>query len=136
MKKHPLQSYMLDEERITNPESKNYVLAKQNFIGSHIFGEWLGDIEGPEGMYVSFSYNEDFPAYLWYKDQWYHNTDEFINPDGKSNRWHKKHMEDMRPSNETHALPTSRLLHLIKKFKKIHKIKELEHTSVLPGEKN
>ena len=50
---------MIDEERITNDEAKEFVNNKENFIGSHIWGEQVGD------SYVVCSYGEQFPLFLW-----------------------------------------------------------------------
>lgn len=124
---------MVDEERITNPESKFYVQRRENFIASHIFGEDLGDLGL---MYVTYSYGEQYPAYLWHKNKWYYNTDDFINPDGSINEFTKKHMEDMRPTHDAHGI-SGRFMHsMIKKFMRKHHLQRLDHVSVEPGEKN
>lgn len=124
---------MIDEERITNPEAKEFVKARQNFIGSHIYGEDIGDLGE---MYVAYSYGVQYPAYLFYKDKWYHNTSDYINDDGSKNEYTLKHMEDMRPTNDTHGLSGYFLKEMIKKFIKAHDIKGIDHTSVEPGVKN
>jgi hypothetical protein len=126
---------MFSEARITNPDSKEFVRDRKNFIGSHIFGENLGGIEGPDGMYVAYSYGIQFPAYVWYKGKWYYNGDEYIH-DGEPNPHTEQHMEDMRPTDELHRKSTQQLRSMIRKFKKKHGIKGLTHTSVEPGEKN
>lgn len=127
------ESEMLDEERITNPESKFYVKNRQNFIGSHIFGEDIADLGL---MYVAYSYGEEYPAYLWYKNKWYHNVDDFILDDGTINEFTKKHMNLMRPTLDTHGLSGMQLKNMIHKFMKKHHVTKLDHTSVEPGEKN
>lgn len=124
---------MIDEERITNPEAKEFVKTRQNFIGSHIYGEDIGDLGE---MYVAYSYGVQYPAYLFYKDKWYHNTSDYINDDGTKNEYTLKHMEDMRPTNDTHGLSGYFLKEMIKKFMKAHDIKGIDHTSVEPGVKN
>lgn len=124
---------IIDEERITNVESKEFVKKRENFIGSHIYGEDIGDLGL---MYVSYSYGEQYPAYLWYDDQWYHNTDDYINEDGTINEFNKAHMNDMRPTLDTHGLSTYHLKNMINKFMRKHKIARINHTSVEPGEKN
>lgn len=123
----------LEEERIANTESKKDVDALKNFIGSHIYGEDLGDLEK---MYVAYSYGEQFPAYLHYKGKWYHNTDYYMLDDGKINKPTEKHKKDMKPSKETHGMSTIGLQSLIRAFKKKHKLGDNTHTDVEPGEKN
>lgn len=129
----PIDDDMIDEERITNPEAKEFVKTRQNFIGSHIYGEDIGDLGE---MYVAYSYGVQYPAYLFYKDKWYHNTSDYINDDGSKNEYTLKHMEDMRPTNDTHGLSGYFLKEMIKKFMKVHDIKGIDHTSVEPGVKN
>lgn len=124
---------LMDEERITNPESKHFVSRRENFIASHIWGEDLGDLGK---MYVTYSYGEQYPAYLWYKNKWYHNVDDFINPDGSVNEFTKQHMQDMQPTHETHGISGIWMKRMIAKFMKKHGIRDLDHKSVLPGEKN
>lgn len=123
----------VNEERIVNPDSKEFVKKRKNFIGSHIFGE---DIGGLGKMYAAFSYGEHFPLYLYYKGKWYHNTSDYELEDGSINNATEKHREDMRPTRETHGEDTETLKAMISKFKKKHGIKEISHTSVEPGEKN
>jgi len=105
----------IEEERITNPDAKYYVKNKENFIGSHIFGEDLGDLGE---MYVSYSYGEQFPAYVYSKGIWYHNTDDYLLPDGTTNPATDKHKEDMRPTKKSKGLSTTQLQSLISKFKR------------------
>jgi len=124
---------MMDEERITNPDSKEFVARRENFIGSHIYGEDIGDLGK---MYVTYSYGEQYPAYLWYKDKWFHNTDNYILDDGSINEFTKQHMEDMRPTHETHGISGRFMQSMIKKFMHKNKIQKIDHTSVEPGEKN
>lgn len=123
---------ILDEERITNKQAAEHVSKRENFVGSHTYGEDLGDLGA---MYVAYSYGEQHPLYLWYKDTWYHNYEEYINPDGSINKWTKKHLEDLRPNVETQGRPTSFLQKLIKKFKNTHGIGDNNHTDLNPGEK-
>jgi hypothetical protein len=123
----------LEEERITNPESKNFVKNRENFIGSHIYGEDLG---GLGKMYVAYSYGEQYPAYLWYNDKWYHNTSNYVLDDGTVNEPTNQHKIDMRPVQDTHGLSTFALNTMINKFKKKHGLGDNVHTDVEPGEKN
>ncbi len=124
---------MMDEERITNPDAKEYVARRENFIGSHIWGENLNDLGL---MYVAYSYGEQYPAYLWYKNKWFHNTDNYLLDDGTVNEFTKKHMEDMRPTRDTHGISGRFMQTMIKKFMKKHGIENLDHVSVEPGQKN
>jgi hypothetical protein len=123
----------LEEERIANTESKKEVSQLKNFIGSHIYGEDLGDLGK---MYVAYSYGEQFPTYLHYKGKWYHNTDYYMLDDGKINKPTEKHKKDMKPSKETHGMSTIGLQSLIRAFKKKNKLGDNNHTDVEPGEKN
>ena len=122
---------MIDEERITNMESKEFVKQRENFIGSHIFGEDLGDIGE---MYVAYSYT--VPAYLYYDGTWYHNTDDFKDNEGDSSEFHQQHMQDMMPAHETHGLSGRHMETMIRKFMKANNIPEIEHTQASPGTKN
>jgi len=128
----PKTEEMLDEERITNKEAAEDVKNKRNFVGSHTYGEDLGDLGL---MYVAYSYGEEHPLYVWYDGTWYHNNEDYIKPDGEVNKWTKKHLEDLKPNNETQARPTSFLKKLIKKFKDKHGLGDNSHTDVPPGEK-
>ena len=53
---------IFDEERIPNPEAGEFVDKKQNFIGSHTYGEDIGDLGK---MYVAYSYGEQHPLFVW-----------------------------------------------------------------------
>lgn len=132
-KKFNLEEDDLEEERITNPDSKKFVRDRENFIGSHIYGEDLG---GLGKMYVAYSYGEQFPAYLWYNDKWYHNTSNYVLDDGTINEPTNQHKEDMRPVQDTHGLSTFALNTMINKFKRKHGLGDNVHTDVEPGEKN
>lgn len=50
------------EERIPNPEADEFVNKKQNFLGSHTYGENIGDLDK---MYVAYSYGEQHPLFVW-----------------------------------------------------------------------
>ncbi len=127
-----IDEQILDEERITNKEAAANVNNRENFVGSHTYGEDLGDLGE---MYVAYSYGEQHPLYLWYKGTWYYNYDDYINDDGEVNKWTKKHLEDLRPNGKTQGRPTSYLQKLIKNFKKTHGIGDNNHTDLEPGEK-
>ena len=124
---------MVDEERIANSDSKEFVKSRQNFIGSHIYGE---DIGGLGQMYAAYSYGTQYPAYVWYKDRWYHNTDDYKLEDGTSNEYTRQHMQDMKPSLDTQGLSTYHLQKMINDFMADNKIGGVTHTSVEPGERN
>ncbi len=128
-----LNAEEIEEERITNPEAEYHVKNKENFIGSHIFGEDLGDLGE---MYVAYSYGEQFPAYVYHKGIWYHNTDDYLLPDGSANPATDKHKEDMRPTKKTKGISTKQLQSLISKFRRANNLPDISHTSVKPGEKN
>lgn len=51
-----------DEERIPNPEANDFVNKKMNFLGSHTYGENIGDLNK---MYVAYSYGEQHPLFVW-----------------------------------------------------------------------
>jgi len=123
---------LIQEERITNKESAEYVNTKQNFIGSHTYGEDIGD-RGE--LYVAYSYGEQHPLYAWYNNRWYHNYDDYILPDGTANPWTKRHLNDLRPNVETQGRPTSFLKKLINDFKRKYKIGDNKHADLEPGEK-
>lgn len=53
---------LFGEERIPNPEASELVNDKENFLGSHTYGE---DIGGLGKMYVAYSYGEQHPLYVW-----------------------------------------------------------------------
>lgn len=51
-----------DEERIPNPEADEYVKRRENFLGSHTYGEDIGDLGK---MYATYSYGTQHPLYVW-----------------------------------------------------------------------
>jgi len=123
---------IFQEERISNKEAAEEVAARRNFVGSHTYGEDLGDLGQ---MYAAYSYGEQHPLYVWDGERWYHNNEQYILPDGKPNKWTMKHLEDLRPHGETQARPTSFLIKIIQKFKDEHGIGDNTHTDLAPGEK-
>lgn len=127
-----IEEDVLDEERITNKKAAANVSNRENFVGSHTYGEDLGDLGK---MYVAYSYGEQHPLYVWYKDTWYYNHDDYINDDGEVNIWTKKHLVDLKPNVKTQGRPTSFLQKLIGKFKKANNIGDNSHTDLAPGEK-
>lgn len=124
----------LNEERITNKEASSYVNKRENFIGSHTYGEDLG---GLEKMYVAYSYGEQHPLYLYdaRTETWYYNFDDYILPDGSVNIWTRRHLKDLRPNEEVIGKPMSFLQLKIKQFKKKHNLGANVHKDLVPGEK-
>ena len=127
-----LDEAQIDEERITNTEAGESVNKRENFVASHTYGEDLGNLGE---MYVAYSYGEQHPLYLWYKDRWYYNNQDYILDDGEINIWTRKHLRDLKPNSEVQARPTAFLEKLIKKFKNKHSLGDNTHTDLEPGEK-
>jgi hypothetical protein len=123
---------LYQEERISNKDASEEVANRKNFVGSHTYGEDLGDLEQ---MYAAYSYGEQHPLYVWDGVRWYHNNEDYILPDGRPNKWTKKHLESLRPNSETQGRPTSFLVKIIKAFKDKHNIGTNSHTDLAPGEK-
>ena len=126
-----IDEVILDEERITNKKAAEHVNKKENFVGSHTYGEDLGDLGQ---MYVAYSYGEQHPLYMWYKGTWYHNYEDYIS-DGEINKWTKRHLSDLKSNVETQGRPTSFLQKTIQKFKKANNLGDNSHTDLEPGEK-
>lgn len=149
----------LEEERIANPDGKEFVDKHENFIGSQVFGEDIGNIgkdtDWKDGMYGVFSYGIQFPIYIYtnleFEDQdgdkknkdgkfrWFGNIEDYkfdIDEDGKSEimKSVQKHKELLKPSASIHGLTRATMVDMIKSFMKKHKIKSLSHTSIKPGE--
>jgi hypothetical protein len=127
-----LDEAQIDEERISNTEAATKITNRENFVGSHTYGEDLG---GLGQMYVAYSYGEQHPLYLWYKNKWYYNNQEYLLPDGDANVWTQKHLEDLKPNASVQARPNAFLKKLIKKFKIKHSIGGNSHSDLEPGEK-
>lgn len=123
----------LEEERITNPMAKEFVKKRQNFIGSHIFGEDLGKLGK---MYVAYSYGEQHPVYLYFNEKWYHNYEDYLLDDGSKNKATIQHKKDMQPQKNTIGISTKQMQSIINNFKIKNGLLDIQHTSVEPGEKN
>jgi len=123
---------MVDEERIPNDEALPSVQNKENFVGSHIWGEKLGD-----DYYLVASYGEQFPLFIYDRpeDNWYENGDEYVY-NGESIEQTKEHKELLRPSVDMHIKSLEWMLQKLKKIKSTEGIGKLTHSSVHPGEKN
>ncbi len=127
-----ISEMMLDEERITNDEAKEFVKNKENFVGSHIWGEKLGD-----DFYLVASYGEQFPLFIYDKpaDNWYENGDEYVF-NGENIEQTKEHRELLRPSVDMHIKSLEWMRNKLAKIKSTEGIGSLSHSSVHPGEKN
>ena|ERR1035437_7115123 len=130
-KESPLAEANIDEERISNPDAAEKVDNRENFVGSHTYGEDLGELGE---MYVAYSYGQWYPLYVYYKNLWYVNTDDNIS-DGEVNLWTRKHKEDLRPNVETHGRSTEALIKMIDNFKDEHGIEHNSHSDIDVGEK-
>ena len=124
---------IIDEERLVNSEVLVHVKNKENFIGTHIWGEKIGSSDD----YVVVSYGVQFPIFIWDSEnkKWYGNSEEYIYK-GEVISATKDHKELTRPTinvfEKTDEFMKSKLKSLMKK----NGVSELEHTSVEPGEKN
>lgn len=127
-----LREEFLDEERLSHEEAAEKVKEHKNFIGSHTYGEDLGDLGK---MYVVYSYGEQFPLYIHFKGKWYENSDSYELEGGEDNVWTEKHREQLRPGSETQGRPKAWMQKLIKKFKRSNGIGKNSHTDLEPGEK-
>jgi hypothetical protein len=122
----------ISEERISNKDAAEKVRNRENFIGSHTYGEDLGDLGL---MYVAYSYGEQHPLYVYFDDSWYYNYDDYRLEDGTPNIWTKKHLETLRPGEEVQGRPGEWIKDLINSFKKKYKITANTHSDLEPGEK-
>lgn len=122
----------IEEERISNVAAAEKVNNRENFIGSHTYGEDLGDLGK---MYVAYSYGEQHPLYMYYGGQWYYTIDDYKLPDGKPNKPTRKHLKVLRPNEEVQGRPLSWMIKMIDIFKKKHRLGDNSHTDLEPGEK-
>ena len=127
-----IDEQMIDEERIPNDEAKEFVKKTENFVGSHIWGEKLGD-----DYYLVASYGEQFPLFIYdrQEDNWYENGDDYVY-NGENIDQTKEHRELLRPSVDMHIKSLEWMLKKLSKIKSTEGIGNLSHTSVEPGEKN
>lgn len=127
-----MDEMMVDEERLTNEEGREKTKNKENFVGSHCFGELFSN-----GDYLVASYGQQFPLYLfdnkekiWYENgEKYHFEDEIIEAT-------EEHRTLLRPTENTHIKSLEWMLDKLKSIKNKNGIKELSHSSVTPGTKN
>lgn len=125
---------VLDEERITNDDASKKVSAKENFIGSHCWGEQLGN----SGDYVACSYGKHFPVYIFDADEkkWFSNADDYVF-EGEVVEQTQEHKKMLRPETvDVHMQSLDWMLNKLHSLMKKNGIKELSHLSVQPGTKN
>jgi len=122
---------MLDEERISNDDARDFVSKKENFIGSHIFADNVN------GDYIVCSYGEQFPIFIYdqSKDRWYENGDKYYF-EGQEIEQTAEHKELLRPTIDTRTKSLNWMIGKLKSIKDKAGIAELSHTSVEPGTKN
>jgi hypothetical protein len=123
----------ISEERISNRTALNLIKKRENFTGSHSFGEDIGNLGE---MYVVFSYGIQHPLYLWSKltNKWYVNKDDYFT-DGKANKFTRKHKKVLKPTDNIKNRSKDWMVRTVNKFMEMHNIAALEHTSLEPGEK-
>jgi len=126
-----LDEIFLDEERITNDEAREKVAAKENFIGSHIWGEKVGE------NYVVCSYGEQYPLFIYdaTEDTWYENGDQYVF-NGEAVEQTEEHRSMLKPSIDMHTKTLDEMKEKLDSIKKNSGVEELTHKSVEPGEKN
>lgn len=126
-----MQEDILDEERIPNDEALEKVKNKENFIGSHIWGENVGD------DYVVCSYGKQFPLFLYDSKEkiWYENESDYIF-EGEKVEQTEEHKQLLRPSVEMHLKSLDWMLDKLKSIMHKNGIEDLSHKSVHPGIKN
>ena len=127
-----MQEIAIDEERIPNDEGREKVKNKENFIGSHCWGEKLGD-----DYYVVASYGEQFPLFIYdgREEVWYENGDEYVF-NGEATDQTREHRDMLRPSVKMHIKNLDWMKDKLAKIKSTEGIGKLTHTSVEPGTKN
>ena len=155
---------VFDEERIPNTETRARVQQRKNFIGSHVFGEDLGELKR---MYAAYSYGEQHPLYVWVNKEefkelrphesgdiistqdsnsgektkgiWFYNERPYYvrdkNGKVKQNKWTVKHLKNLKPNIRIQARDTIYLRKLIADFKDKYDLKSNSHANLEPGEK-
>lgn len=125
-----LSEETFEEERLAHDDALSRVKDRENFVGSHTFGE---DIGGFGEMYVVFSYDRNHPLYIYKDGKWYNNTDDKLNSDGTVNVWTKKHLADLNPGKSS-GKPKHWMKKTVADFMKKKGV-DLTHTELKPGEK-
>lgn len=127
-----IEESVIGEERISHDEAVEKVRNLENFIGSHTYGEDLGELGK---MYVVYSYGEHFPLFIHYNGDWFENSDKYELDGGRDNVWTEKHKEELRPNLQTQSRPITWMIKFIKRFKKKHGLGKNSHSDLEPGEK-
>ena len=156
---------VFDEERIANPDAAEYVKDRENFIGSHTYGEDLGEYGL---MYVAYSYGEQHPIFVWIEKEefkklrphekgyvgavtsndktdesrgiWFYNDEPYYVMDARTgkmkiNKWTQKHKRDLKPTEKLQKRGNRYLQRIIHDFKAKHKLSDNTHANLEPGEK-
>ena len=97
--------YRTKIHRTSNGNCAQFVTNREQFNGSYnkrakgpsIFGRWHHG-----KVYVVYSFGKHYPMYLWYKKQWYENSDGY-------SRSTAKHHTQARPTNDTIKLTTEEM---------------------------
>jgi hypothetical protein len=121
----------LEEERIANSDARDFVERKENFVGTHTFGE---DFE--DGSYVVCSYAQEFPIFIYdsKKDKWYQNGSDFVH-NGEIIDQTKEHVDLLRPSVKMYTKPVGEMNEILGSIMERNGVAELSHKSVYPGDK-
>jgi len=128
----------LDEERIANKDAYINIDAKENFVGSHCYGEDLGkQVGNDDELYVVYSYGH--PLYMFVMNskggQWYENMNEYM-VDGRPYTFSEKHRLLLRPrQGPVREKLGGEIVAIIQRYKIKHGIKDTTHTDVPIGEK-
>nr|QBM02731.1 hypothetical protein [uncultured archaeon] len=127
-----MDEMMIDEERLTNEDGLEKVRNKENFIGSHCWGESF-----PDKSYITVSYGQQFPLFLYDSKEkiWYENNEEYTF-DGEIMESTEQHRALLKPTENTHLKSLEWMLNKLEFIKKRNNIITLSHLSVEPGTKN
>jgi hypothetical protein len=88
-------------QRVSNKNASAVVAARQEFKGSHTFGEWDGD------NYVAYSYGKHFPMYVYSNGEWFENSDKYSVSTSKQ-------QTQLRPTYHTTPKTTEELKQIIR----------------------
>jgi hypothetical protein len=70
--------------KTSNRKCREFVINRQAFTGSNLYGEWLNN------CYTVYSYGRHFPIYVWRDGVWYANR-------GKYSQSTTRHQSQARP---------------------------------------
>lgn len=127
---------MIDEERLTIPETVAKIKKRENCISSHLFGEGFrmgGSLQGLYDFYVVVSY--EVPIYIWKNGKWYENKDNYIYNDKEVENY-IIHRDAVRPTENTIKLSMEEMKHMLHNAMKNAGMTELKHSLSHPGLKN